>query len=244
MISTRRAVLYGASLALHVGVAAGFASIPKEKRREVTAITMASPKKKAAPPKPAAPPEAPKPPPPEKSPARSQRRARAAPAEAKPQAQPAHAASPSPLGGAADFGLSMTGGTGSGGMAIPAGNSGAAAEAPPSSQQAPKKLTQQAARPAGDDCDERPVKPKPRTMSQPAYTERARAAKVEGRVRVEITVDEQGRVSSARVVAGLGHGLDEAALAAARQMTFQPGTRCGKPSRSTFVVSMKFVLGS
>jgi protein TonB len=81
-------------------------------------------------------------------------------------------------------------------------------------------------------------------MSQPAYTTAARDAKIEGRVRIEAQVDDRGRVTGVRVVAGLGHALDEAALAAARQMTFDPATRCGKPVASPFVIGMKFVLGS
>ena len=47
-------------------------------------------------------------------------------------------------------------------------------------------------------------------------------------MRVEVTVDENGRVISARVLSGLGYGLDESALDAARGWQFQPATRCGK----------------
>jgi len=57
---------------------------------------------------------------------------------------------------------------------------------------------------------------------------------------VELTVDETGRVVEVRVLQGLGYGLDEAALAAARSATFEPALRCGKPSRATFTISMRF----
>ena len=40
----------------------------------------------------------------------------------------------------------------------------------------------------------------------------------------------RGAWSSVRVLQGLGYGLDESALAAARALTFEPATRCGKPS--------------
>ena len=63
-------------------------------------------------------------------------------------------------------------------------------------------------------------------------------------MRIEVQVDERGRVTSARILAGLGHGLDEAALAAARQWTFTPGSRCGKPAASPFTVAMRFAMGS
>jgi protein TonB len=44
------------------------------------------------------------------------------------------------------------------------------------------------------------------------------------------------------VIAGLGHGLDEAALEAARASTFEPGTRCGKAAVTTFTIGMRFSL--
>ena len=47
----------------------------------------------------------------------------------------------------------------------------------------------------------------------PEYTEEARAAAIEGKVRVEITVDASGAIRSVKVLEGLGHGLDEAAYA-------------------------------
>ena len=34
-----------------------------------------------------------------------------------------------------------------------------------------------------------------------------------------------------RIVQGLGHGLDESAVAAAKRWKFNPATRCGKASR-------------
>jgi protein TonB len=44
------------------------------------------------------------------------------------------------------------------------------------------------------------------------------------------------------VVEGLGHGLDEAAVAALRGAKFNPATHCGQPVSSTFVVSVRFAL--
>jgi protein TonB len=53
---------------------------------------------------------------------------------------------------------------------------------------------------------------------------------------------EQGQVVSARVLEGLGHGLDDAALEAARAAHFEPAMRCGKPTKTTFVIGMRFTL--
>jgi TonB family protein len=43
-----------------------------------------------------------------------------------------------------------------------------------------------------------------------------------------------------RVVRGLGHGLDEAAMAAANKMRFKPALRNGQPVDSTAVVHVVF----
>jgi protein TonB len=47
-----------------------------------------------------------------------------------------------------------------------------------------------------------------------------------------------------RVIKGLGFGLDEAAVAAAKQWTFKPATRCGKPVAYTVKPGVRFQLGS
>ena len=73
-------------------------------------------------------------------------------------------------------------------------------------------------------------------------TDDARAAGIEGKVRVELTLTPEGTVADAKVIEGLGHGLDEAAIAALRGATFAPATRCGKPVAATFTVSVRFTL--
>ena len=95
-----------------------------------------------------------------------------------------------------------------------------------------------AARP--DDCADPPAKPKLLSRPSPTYTDAARAAGISGKVRVEITVDEGGRVVSVRLLQGLGYGLDEAALAAARAMTFEAAVRCGRPTSATFKIGFNF----
>ena len=45
-----------------------------------------------------------------------------------------------------------------------------------------------------------------------------------------------------RVVRGMGHGLDEAAIAAAAKMRFKPAMRNGQPMDSTAIVHVVFQL--
>jgi protein TonB len=63
-------------------------------------------------------------------------------------------------------------------------------------------------------------------------------------VRIELAVNDQGVVTSAKVLDSLGHGLDEAALAAARELRFAPAMHCKKPVSAPFVIAMRFQLGS
>jgi protein TonB len=240
----RRAIfgLYGLSFLLHGAMAAGVASLPKEQKHEATAISMAEQKKpkKTEPPKPVDPPKQAE----NKAERTSQPRAKAA-AEAKADSAPKPASNNTSSNSAAmdalpDFGLSLGGGAGGGGLAIPTGGGGpAAGEATPSSS------AKKAAPPPpknDDECADPPTKPKLKSKVQPAYPDRAREAKVEGSVRIEVQVDASGRVTSARVVNGLGHGLDEAALSAARQWTFEPATRCGKPIAASAAGPVSFRL--
>jgi protein TonB len=133
-----------------------------------------------------------------------------------------------------DFGLSLSG-TGAGGLAVPA-----AAAAAPTASASPKVLERVLAPKVADECDEPPAKPKLVSHPSPAYTEDARSAGITGKVRVEISVDERGRITGVRLLQGLGHGLDEAALAAARGARFEPAVRCGKPAAGTLRIGFTF----
>ena len=61
------------------------------------------------------------------------------------------------------------------------------------------------------------------------YPEEAQREGLTAIVRVRIVVDAAGRVASASVAESAGHGFDEAALAAARKLRFEPAMRDGKP---------------
>lgn len=166
-------------------------------------------------------------------------------AAAEPEAPGEEAPADTGLGeaysGLPDLGLMA--GPGGGGLAV---RTGPAKKAP--TQKAPraevtKKETELAPAPAAEQCTEAVVKPKPVNTVGVSYAEEARRAEVEGVVRVQITVDETGRIIDTKVVRGLGYGLDEAALAAAKQWTFKPATRCGKPTVGSLTVGMRFTLG-
>ena len=62
----------------------------------------------------------------------------------------------------------------------------------------------------------------------PSYTEEARGLKAEGDVVLEVVFLASGQIQVLRVVSGLGHGLDEAAVAAAKQIRFNPAKRNGQ----------------
>jgi len=63
----------------------------------------------------------------------------------------------------------------------------------------------------------------------PLYTEEARQRGVQGKVKMAVLVDEQGRVASVLIFSRLGYGLDAEAVKAAQRLRFSPATREGKP---------------
>jgi len=77
---------------------------------------------------------------------------------------------------------------------------------------------------------------------KPDYTDEARKLKLEGEVLVRVVFTAGGDVRVLDVVRGLGHGLDESALRAARQIKFKPALRDGQPVDSTATVHILFQL--
>jgi TonB family protein len=74
----------------------------------------------------------------------------------------------------------------------------------------------------------------------PVYTDEARSLKLEGEVLLEVSFSANGTLHVNKVVRGLGHGLDEAAVAAANKIRFKPAMRYGQPIDSTAVVHVTF----
>src|SRR5579859_890079 len=76
----------------------------------------------------------------------------------------------------------------------------------------------------------------------PVYTDEARNLKLEGEVLLEVQFAANGQLHVNRVVRGLGHGLDEAAISAANKMRFKPAMRNGQAMDSTAIVHVLFQL--
>jgi TonB family protein len=76
----------------------------------------------------------------------------------------------------------------------------------------------------------------------PVYTQEARDLKLEGEVLLEVSFSANGTLHVNKVVRGLGHGLDEAAIAAANKIRFKPALHYGQPADSTAVVHVMFQL--
>lgn len=76
----------------------------------------------------------------------------------------------------------------------------------------------------------------------PIYTEEARAKHIEGEVLLEVVLEASGKLRVIKVVRGLGHGLDDAAVRAAEQIRFKPALKDGQPSDSTAVLHIVFQL--
>ena len=64
---------------------------------------------------------------------------------------------------------------------------------------------------------------------KPEYTAEGRSLKIEGDVVLDLVFLANGTVQMNRVVSGLGHGLDEAAVRAAQQIKFKVAKREGTP---------------
>src|ERR1700722_11617697 len=83
-----------------------------------------------------------------------------------------------------------------------------------------------------------------RTRVEATYPPDALRDKVEGKVGLEVVVDDTGSVVSAKVTGPAGHGFDEAALDAVRRFSFAPARQNGTPIRSTLQLSYEFHLPS
>jgi protein TonB len=223
-------MVYVVSIGAHLLVGAVLALVPQDKLREVVAITLGDEpeKKKPEPPKPPEHHDAPKP-------------------RSMGNHAPHHVAAAAPVPEAAnanqapaftDIGLALDSSSADG-IAVNIAQPAAVVARPEPVK--PKVLV---AHHDPTECTEELVKARPLSMIKPAYTDDARRARVEGRIRIELMVNENGDVTDARILSGLGHGLDEAALAAARRLHFAPATRCKRPVAAPFIIGMRFALGS
>lgn len=64
---------------------------------------------------------------------------------------------------------------------------------------------------------------------RPEYTAEGLRMRIEGDVVVDLVFLANGSIQINRVVSGLGHGLDDAAVRAAQEIKFKPAKRQGEP---------------
>jgi TonB family protein len=86
----------------------------------------------------------------------------------------------------------------------------------------------------------------PRLLSdvKPKYTSDAMRARVQGAVLIGCIVNKKGEVTDVKVLRSLDatFGLDQEAIAAARQWRFSPGRRQGEPVPVVVSIELVFTL--
>jgi periplasmic protein TonB len=108
---------------------------------------------------------------------------------------------------------------------------------PPPPDVTPAPQVPRAYRPGGDIREPRKIRDAP-----VVYPDIARAAKIEGIVILEATIDERGVVTDARVLRSVPT-LDQAALTALKQWRYTPTLLNGVPVRVLMTVTFRFSLG-
>lgn len=84
--------------------------------------------------------------------------------------------------------------------------------------------------------------PKAIYTPEPDFSERARRARFQGTVIVNVIVDKTGNVARVRLERALGDGLDENAMEEVRSWRFTPATRNGEPVAVATSVEVDFRL--
>ncbi len=103
--------------------------------------------------------------------------------------------------------------------------------------------------PGGGGADAPPEMPKGPSVAlkiiskpQPQYTEEARKNQISGTVRLKVIFNSNGSVGSITAVSGLGYGLTEKAIAAARNIRFEPQLKNGVPTSISKTIEYNFNL--
>ncbi len=84
--------------------------------------------------------------------------------------------------------------------------------------------------------------PFPIYKPEPAYTEEAKAAKLQGAVTLRMVVAASGNVTDVKLLKGVGKGLDESAIETVRTWKFKPAMKKGKPVPVKVMVEISFRL--
>lgn len=225
----RRSTVYIVSIGAHVVLGLAIALIPKDKLRDVVGIALAEGSKK--------------PPPKPEQPAKREDTQRARPARSGGQRSARSAAAPEAAQAAVaapvftDIGIALDS-SAAGGIPMQIAPKAVEKIAPaPIEPPKPKVLV---ARVGQEACTEPLVKARLVRQAQPKYPNSAASLNLRGVVRLELEIDDKGMVRNVRVLRGLGHGLDESAVEAARKVEFKPATLCGKPVASQFTLAFRY----
>jgi TonB family protein len=125
-----------------------------------------------------------------------------------------------------------------------------AADPPPEEEEEEGDATQAGAPQAATAAPGVPSEPAPGLLEppvvlsrvEPAYTEAARRAGIEGTVELEVSVDAAGKVTDVEVARGLPLGLSEAAVEAVRRWTWHAARTAAGPVASRKAVRIRFQL--
>lgn len=233
------------SLLLHASLGTALVAIsarPAETKKIIKFAVVKEEKKEAPKPEPPKPP--PPPPPPKPKPKitkpidLTKPQPKAPPKAEQPLEQPKPAEQPPPV----NFGVDASLTSGQGGFAVQVG---ATAMADPELVKKQKKAAEVA--PAPKEFAPVPVARVTRMPELVAdfkvpYPEEARRQGIEGKVVLQLDIDETGKVIKAKVVKGAGFGLDEAAVQAAHKFRFKPAIAESQPVPVRILYTYRFVL--
>jgi TonB family protein len=76
--------------------------------------------------------------------------------------------------------------------------------------------------------------------ASPGYTDEAKKKKIEGEVIVTVVVNEKGDVTEPKIKKGLGSGLDESAIEAAKYFKYKPGMKDDNPVSVRLDITFNF----
>jgi TonB family protein len=79
-------------------------------------------------------------------------------------------------------------------------------------------------------------------VASPDYTAEAKKKKIEGTVTLAIVINKKGDVVDAKVVKGIGYGLDENAIIAVKEWKYKPAEKDGEPVAVKMEVTIDFYL--
>jgi TonB family protein len=91
-------------------------------------------------------------------------------------------------------------------------------------------------------ADDAVTPPTVQTRAEATYPAEAQKARIEANVGLELSIDETGHVTNARVTDPAGHGFDESALEASKKIVFVPAKRNGAPIAATIDFTYEFHL--